>query len=40
MMEKNETSFILDMDAEFMMVPRTWVTKLLAIKLVNYYKSS
>jgi hypothetical protein len=37
MMEKNETSFILDMDAQFMMVPKAWITKLLAIKLVSIH---
>ena len=27
--------FIIDMDAQFMMVPKTWIHKLLIIKLLN-----
>ncbi|CDW72543.1 lupus brain antigen [Stylonychia lemnae] len=33
--DKNETAFILDMDAKFLMVPKNWTVKLMVIKLLN-----
>ena len=33
--DKTESAFIFDMDAQFLMVPKSWVQKLLTIKLLN-----
>lgn len=33
--DKTENAFFLDMDAQFLMIPKNWTTKLLIVRLLN-----